>query len=87
MKRLILLLALVLALGPPALAQKTVYVSPDVPTDDPGGSGTIFLPWDVIEYQAGVYTPVPVLTLPTYTALLELRDDLAERGVAGRWSD
>ncbi|MEA2309188.1 MAG: hypothetical protein QOI65_1474, partial [Thermoleophilaceae bacterium] len=23
----------------------------------------------------------------TYTALLELRDLLAERGIAGRWSD
>jgi lipid II isoglutaminyl synthase (glutamine-hydrolysing) len=29
----------------------------------------------------------PLFALPTYTALLELRDLLAERGVAGRWSD
>jgi UDP-N-acetylmuramyl tripeptide synthase len=29
----------------------------------------------------------PLYALPTYTALLELRDILAERGVAGRWSD
>ena len=29
----------------------------------------------------------PLFALPTYTALLELRDILAERGVAGRWSD
>jgi UDP-N-acetylmuramyl tripeptide synthase len=29
----------------------------------------------------------PLYALPTYTALLELRDGLAERGVAGRWSD
>jgi UDP-N-acetylmuramyl tripeptide synthase len=29
----------------------------------------------------------PLYALPTYTALLELRDLLAERGVAGRWSD
>jgi UDP-N-acetylmuramyl tripeptide synthase len=28
----------------------------------------------------------PLFALPTYTALLELRDILAERGVAGRWS-
>jgi len=28
-----------------------------------------------------------VYALPTYTALLELRDLLAERGLAGRWSD
>jgi lipid II isoglutaminyl synthase (glutamine-hydrolysing) len=29
----------------------------------------------------------PLFALPTYTALLELRDILAERGVAGRWSE
>jgi UDP-N-acetylmuramyl tripeptide synthase len=29
----------------------------------------------------------PLYALPTYTALIELRDLLAERGVAGRWSD
>jgi hypothetical protein len=29
----------------------------------------------------------PLFALPTYTALLELRDLLAERGIAGRWSD
>ena len=29
----------------------------------------------------------PLYALPTYTALLELRDILAERGVAGRWSE
>jgi UDP-N-acetylmuramyl tripeptide synthase len=29
----------------------------------------------------------PLYALPTYTALLDLRDILAERGVAGRWSD
>jgi lipid II isoglutaminyl synthase (glutamine-hydrolysing) len=29
----------------------------------------------------------PLYALPTYTALLELRELLAERGVAGRWSD
>jgi hypothetical protein len=28
----------------------------------------------------------PLFALPTYTALLELRDELARRGVAGRWS-
>ena len=28
----------------------------------------------------------PLYALPTYTALLELRDKLAERGLAGRWS-
>ena len=29
----------------------------------------------------------PLFALPTYTALLELRDLLADRGVAGRWSE
>jgi hypothetical protein len=29
----------------------------------------------------------PLFALPTYTALLELRDELARRGVAGRWSE
>jgi lipid II isoglutaminyl synthase (glutamine-hydrolysing) len=29
----------------------------------------------------------PLYALPTYTALLELRDLLAHRGLAGRWSD
>ncbi len=29
----------------------------------------------------------PLYALPTYTALLELRDVLADRGVAGRWSE
>jgi UDP-N-acetylmuramyl tripeptide synthase len=28
----------------------------------------------------------PLFALPTYTALLDLRDELARRGVAGRWS-
>jgi hypothetical protein len=29
----------------------------------------------------------PLYALPTYTALLDLRGILAERGLAGRWSD
>jgi UDP-N-acetylmuramyl tripeptide synthase len=29
----------------------------------------------------------PLFALPTYTALLELRDELAQRGVVGRWSE
>jgi hypothetical protein len=28
----------------------------------------------------------PLFALPTYTALLELRDELARRGLVGRWS-
>ncbi|MFL5782389.1 MAG: MurT ligase domain-containing protein [Thermoleophilaceae bacterium] len=35
----------------------------------------------------GVGGGAPLFALPTYTALLELRDLLADRGVAGRWSD
>ena len=29
----------------------------------------------------------PLYALPTYTALLELRDLLSRRGLAGRWSE
>ena len=29
----------------------------------------------------------PLYALPTYTALLELRDLLADRGLARRWAD
>jgi hypothetical protein len=29
----------------------------------------------------------PLYALPTYTALLDLRELLSERGLAGRWSD
>jgi hypothetical protein len=64
MKRLILLLALIAVLGPPVHAQRTMYVSPDVPTDDPGGSPVVFMPWEVVGYKGGIYTPAPVLSLP-----------------------
>jgi hypothetical protein len=69
MKRLILLLALIAVLGPPVHAQRTLYLSPDVPTDDPGGSATIFLPWDVIEYKGGAYNPTPAHSFPANTAV------------------
>jgi len=81
MKRLILLMALIAILGPPIHAQRTLYASPDVPTDDPGGSGTIFLPWDVIEYKGGLYTPFPVLTFPVNTAV----DALHKMDRSGYW--
>ena len=51
MKRLSLILALSLVLavvGLPALAQRTIYVSPDVPTDPDGPP--IYLPWHVVEH-------------------------------------
>ena len=69
MKRLILLMAILALLGPPAMAQRTLYVSPDVPTDDPGGSGITFMPWDVLAYKAGAYTPFPVLSFDVPTSI------------------
>jgi len=81
MKCLILLLAVMTALGPPVLAQQTVYVSPDVPTDDPGGSGTTFQPSAVLRYKAGIYTPAPVLSLPPGTAV----DALHKLDKPGQW--
>jgi hypothetical protein len=87
MKRLNLILVLlallaVLALpGPPAAAQRTLYVSPDVPTDDPGGSGITFMPWDVLAYKAGVYSPAPVLSFPPMTAV----DALHKMDKPGHW--
>ena len=81
MKRLILLLAILALLGPPVAAQRTLFVSPDVPTDDPGGSGTTFMPWDVLAYKAGAYTPFPVLTFPPMTAV----DALHKMDRPGNW--
>ena len=65
----------------PALAQRTVYVSPDVPTDDPGGSGIVFLPWDVVAYNGGIYNPAPVLTFPMPTAV----DAIHKMDKPGNW--
>lgn len=81
MKRLILFLALLALLGPPVVAQRTLYVSPDVPTDDPGGSGITFMPWDVLAYKAGFYTPAPVLSFPPMTAV----DALHKMDRPGHW--
>ena len=81
MKRLILLMAILALLGPPAMAQRTLYVSPDVPTDDPGGSGITFMPWDVLAYKAGAYTPFPVLSVPPMTAV----DALHKMDRPGYW--
>jgi hypothetical protein len=81
MKRLTLLLALIVMLGPPALAQRTVYISPDVPTDDPGAPGVVFLPWDVVAYNGGVYNPVPVVTFPMPTAV----DAIHKMDKPGNW--
>ena len=69
MKRLMLLLALLTLLGPPVVAQRTLFVSPDVPTDDPGGSGTTFLPWEAVAYTNPNYLPFPVLKLPGTTQI------------------
>ena len=81
MKRLILLMAILALLAPPAVAQRTLYVSPDVPTDDPGGSGITFMPWDVLAYKAGVYAPAPVLSFPPMTAV----DALHKMDRPGHW--
>jgi hypothetical protein len=79
MKRLLFVLALVAALGPPALAQRTLYVSPDVPTDDPGGSGAVFQPWEVVAHKGGLYALV--LSLPANTAI----DAVHKMDRPGRW--
>jgi hypothetical protein len=81
MKRLLLLLVVVSVAGIPAWAQRTLYFSPEVPTDDPGGSGTTFLPWDVIGYKSPDYTPYTVLSLPLNTAL----DALHKLDKPGHW--
>lgn len=71
MKQLIALSILLGLAWIPVTAQpaipRTLYVTPDVPTDDPGGSSTIFLPWDVVRYRAGLYTRI--LSLPPGTMI------------------
>jgi len=56
-----------LAIADRPSGQRTLYVSPDVPTNDPGGSGAGLLAWDVVAYKAGIYTPV--LSFPPQTAV------------------
>jgi len=68
MKRLTLLVILAAVLGPPVLAQPTLYVSPDVPTD-PGLSVDV-LPWEVVRHKAGLYgPPIPEWALPGNPAI------------------
>jgi len=81
MKWIALLTALVAALGPPLAAQSTRYVTPDVATDDPGGSGTIYMPWDVVGYSAGLYSPAPVVSFPPNTPV----DALHKMDRPGHW--
>jgi hypothetical protein len=69
MKRFVLFLVVLGVASFPALAQKTLYVSPDVPTDDPGGSGTVFMPWHVFSYKAGIYSPALAVILPPNTTI------------------
>jgi hypothetical protein len=66
MKRLLLLLLLIGVAGPPTAAS-SYYLSPDVPTDDPAGSGTVFMPWDIVWHQAGAYSLA--FSLPQNTAV------------------
>ncbi len=80
MKRFIFLMALIAVLGPPSVAQSTVYVSPDVPTDP--GLGIDLLPWEVIGYNAGIYGPaVPEFGLPGNPAV----DALHKMDKPGNW--
>jgi hypothetical protein len=83
MKRLMLLLALLSLLGPPVVAQRTLVVSPDVPTDDPGGSGTTFLPWEAVAYNNPNYLNLPVLSLPLTTQIDALHKMDRRSPVAG----
>jgi len=45
-----------------AVAQPTVFIVPDVPTDP--GVGEFLLPWNVAEQRAGSFSVAPVLQLP-----------------------
>jgi hypothetical protein len=77
MKRLLLLLMLIGIAGAPAAAS-SYFLSPDVPTDDPAGSGTVFMPWDIVWHQAGAYTLA--LSLPPDTAV-----DALHQMCSGDW--
>lgn len=55
--------------GIPALGQHTVFATPDVATDDPGSSGTVFHPWDILVYHNPDYEPVPIVSFPVNTVL------------------
>ncbi len=80
MKRFIFVMALIAVLGPPSVAQSTVYVSPDVPTDP--GLGIDLLPWETIGYRAGIYGPaVPEFGLPGNPAI----DALHKMDRPGHW--
>ena len=69
------------AIATPALAQHTVFVSPDVATDDPGDSETVLQSWDVLAYHSPDYQPVPVVSFPERTVV----DALHKLDAPGCW--
>ncbi len=80
MKRLALVLVVFIVTGLPVLAQTTVYVSPDVPTNP--GLGIDILPWQAVRYDSGVYGPLlPELSVPGNPAV----DALHKMDKAGFW--
>ena len=80
MKRLAVLLVVFIVAGLPVLAQTTVYVSPDVPTNP--GIGIDILPWQAVRYDSGVYGPLlPELSVPGNPAV----DALHKMDKAGFW--
>ena len=74
MRKLLLLLAVLALAGLPAGAV-SLYIVPDVPTDL---AGTTYLPWDVVRYDAGVYSLG--LALPPGTSV-----DALHRLPGGHW--
>lgn len=73
-----LLLLVVLAVVSPRADAASFYFSPDVPTDDPSGAATVFLPWEVVRNDAGTYTLK--LSFPQNTPL-----DALHQMCSGNW--
>jgi hypothetical protein len=78
MKRLVLMLMTGM-LAFPAVAVD-FYISPDVPTDDPGGTPVIFLPWEIVRVDSITGAHSVVLSLPLGTAV-----DALHRRCDGQW--
>ena len=66
-----------------ALAEQQKFWDADTRSIDKLCAGAVAV---IAGQQPGLFGG-PLYALPTYTALLELRDLLADRGVARRWSD
>ncbi len=78
MKREILIVAIMLALGAGPAGATSFILSPDAPTDDPAGSTAVFRPWDIVRNDSGTYTTM--LILPAGTAV-----DAVYRLSSGDW--